>query len=99
MTQCVDESPTGQGKESEAAMPEPVCVQWRKRGDRPGEVAEEGWCAIAKQPARLTERERERIGGAVSVYTRCRHFVVLPLGLERRRPTCKECLAAEGEPT
>ena len=44
----------------------------------------DGWCAV-KDGKKPDERE-------TSVPVKCDHFVILPLGMERREPTCPECL-------
>jgi hypothetical protein len=41
-----------------------------------------GWCAC--------KADRDP-GESVSVETACNHFVTLPYGVEKRRPTCPEC--------
>lgn len=50
----------------------------KSRGDR--------WCAVSDG---LEPRE-----GMPSVAVMCGHFVILPGGIERRAPTCPDCLAA-----
>ena len=46
----------------------------------------DGWCATATGKASRDS--------AVSVKTLCRHYVFLPWGSKRRKPTCPKCLAA-----
>lgn len=46
----------------------------------------EGWCATA-----TGKQHRE---DATNVRTRCLQYVVLPMGSERRVPTCVECIEA-----
>lgn len=43
-----------------------------------------GWCA--------TKNGRQHRDDASSVPTKCDHFVVMPMGSERRVPTCIECI-------
>ena len=40
-----------------------------------------GWCASYKKSPKYSD----------SVKTRCGHWVILPLGLQRRYPDCPEC--------
>lgn len=45
----------------------------------------DGWCAASRQSRKPAE-------GTNSVPTKCKHFVILPGGIDRRVPTCEECL-------
>ena len=67
----------------------PVCVQyrWSEAMDRLA-----GWCISEQQPARLTENAREQLASRSDVRTLCGMTVIYPVGVERRRPTCNECL-------
>ncbi len=62
-------------------MADPVCVQWAERKDDGG-IDHTMWCA--------TQRKTTRYSDAVK--TSCGFVVSLPWGLERREPTCPECL-------
>jgi hypothetical protein len=44
----------------------------------------DGWCATRLKHARYRD----------SIKTACGHFVILPFGVERRLPDCKQCLQA-----
>jgi helicase len=50
----------------------------------------DGWCALLDQNVESPEIVAETL----NVQTLCRHFVVLPYGVERRLPTCPGCLAS-----
>lgn len=50
----------------------------------------DGWCAA-------NARKRKPNPAAFKIKTRCAHYVTLPLGVEQRLPTCKECLRALSE--
>ncbi len=43
----------------------------------------DGWCA--------TKTGKPHKESATNVYTRCGHVVILPMGSEKRVPTCVEC--------
>ena len=45
----------------------------------------DGWCAMMQQHG-------PRDINAMSVETCCKHWVTLPFGRERRKPTCPDCL-------
>ena len=45
---------------------------------------EDGWCAT---------KRRKSLRYADTVPTLCGYYVHFPLGIERREPTCPECLA------
>jgi hypothetical protein len=45
----------------------------------------DGWCMTSRQARPPRE-------GAGLIRTKCGCFVVLPWGLEKRRPDCKNCL-------
>lgn len=45
-----------------------------------------GWCAV--------KSNRNFEEGALSVPTKCKHFIVFPLGSGKRQPTCNECREA-----
>ncbi len=66
------------------------CVGWRMDQSGPTRV---GWCATA------TGRDFDE--GMSQVKTRCDHYISLPLGCEKRVPTCDWCLKllekADGE--
>lgn len=51
-----------------------------------------GWCQMWAQSKRGVDQHRTE---AFRVPTLCRHYVIMPIGFERRRPTCKECLEAQ----
>ena len=59
-------------------MPDVWCVEWRGDGGR------RETCALASQPkGEPVERDIMR--------TRCRHYVILPGGVELDEPTCPDC--------
>jgi len=61
------------------------CVAWKS--DR--ESNDIHWCAV--------KGRKKPNADDFSVETRCKHFIVLPLGLEKRQPTCPECQARKRE--
>lgn len=70
-------------------MQEPWCVAWIMR-DENGRVVSmiyQEWCMLASQPKNAPPRYRD------NMKTACDHWVTLPGGMERREPTCPECLA------
>jgi pyrimidine deaminase RibD-like protein len=46
----------------------------------------DGWCA--------TKSGRRYAEGITNAPTKCKHYVTLPCGYERRVPTCVECIEA-----
>ena len=50
----------------------------------------DGWCARTDQSS---------MAYADNIATKCGHIVVLPLGIERRQPTCAECCALANKNT
>ena len=61
------------------------CVAWLERPqNRVGAPLPMQWCA--------TFRGRKHADDEVNVRTACGFYVVLPVGGEKRRPTCDECL-------
>lgn len=55
------------------------------------------WCVQHKDGWCLTLMGIKFPESTWNVETKCGHFVVLPIGCEKRKPTCAECLAAVGE--
>ena len=55
------------------------CVQYRSEAGHAKQ-----WCAVGDN------REPEEV--EFNVHTTCNHYVILPLGIEKRQPTCGECL-------
>ena len=47
----------------------------------------DGWCACESEPKE----------GETNVPTKCDHFIWLPMGFEKREPTCPDCLKALGK--
>ena len=47
----------------------------------------DGWCATKRKPS---------MDYSDSIPTKCGHIVVYPWGIEKREPTCPECLEALG---
>jgi hypothetical protein len=64
------------------------CVAWYRKNEQNQYSRDPAveWCAAADQS------EEPRDGESV-VETACAHYVHLPVGIERREPTCPECLA------
>lgn len=63
------------------------CAQWQRRDAHGRRVGADEWCAIQRQadpPPKYDD----------GLATLCAHWITLTGGIERRRPTCPECLAA-----
>lgn len=63
------------------------CVRWRDR-----EKQTDMLCMLASQPKGCAPAERD------SMRTRCRHYVILPCGVDLTEPTCPDCRRLLGLP-
>ena len=60
---------------------------------RPSSNDQPVWCILHKDGWCAHLVDLEPPAGMENVPTRCNHFVILPLGVEKRVPTCKDCLS------
>lgn len=60
-------------------------------GDAP---SADRWCVRSKDRWCASKSNRQHAAEAVNIATACGYFIVLPLGCERRQPSCAECVAA-----
>lgn len=71
-----------------AKKQKPWCVAWIYRNDsgRVTSHVQTEWCVAKRQP--------KNIGYSESIKTKCDHYIIATVGLERRDPTCPECQKA-----
>ena len=69
----------------------------KKHPPEGGSMVREVWCVAWRDPSKhiqwcATATGKTSDPSAMSVRTRCDHYVILPAGLEKRAPTCRACL-------
>lgn len=62
------------------------CIAWFARDPATRAITSTVWCAanVPHRPA----------AAAVSIPTKCEHWVMLPIGVARREPSCPDCRRA-----